>query len=415
MSFVASVLLPKVIALVDKAEQLVLSIKNVVNDLPFYSWTTPPDEIPDILSLRVSDLDTVLVCEIPTLKAVLQKKPIPPRNAYEGPGTVIVPQSGLIRQVEPNTCSSMIQVLLERLEPLSPRLQHWPLQDEVLAKVLVDMEGILLEMVPKLRATVTSRELSTAEIFYLQGNNEHPSSPTISACDDEDEEIVDMTPVFEGVLDWLQAEERDEMLPVPSLQFTIKQVPIISRTATPANTVPILPKIILVLAVLEILGYNWATFGDFSTLLPFRLSLLLTVLQYVVPEIHREAQNGPIANDDTNDKYQLMLVDSSLTPDGKSSVYLFQHDHTRQCTHSLKSVALFDDGEAVERPRPTKEPVVVKLSAPATGPANHGDRMDSMEEEQGESNDGEPPLEDVSDDEGPPPLEEVSDEEDSAN
>ncbi|KAF9070269.1 hypothetical protein BDP27DRAFT_1420149 [Rhodocollybia butyracea] len=199
MSFATSVILPK----------------DVVNDLLFYSWATPPDEMPDILSL-IAGLNTVLICEIPTLKAMLQKKPIPPRNAYEGPEIIFVPRSGLIRQVEPNTCSSLIKTLLEQLEPLSLRLQHWPPQDEVIAKVLVDIEGILLEMVPKLRATVTSRELSTAEICHLQGNNEHPSSPAISACDDEDEEIVDMTAAFERVLDWLQAEERDEMLPVPS-------------------------------------------------------------------------------------------------------------------------------------------------------------------------------------------------------
>ena len=57
----------------------------------------------------------------------------------------------------------VLKALKCRLLDLSHRLDQWPLRSVILEGVIVDMEGILKEMIPELRTAITRNELTDSE------------------------------------------------------------------------------------------------------------------------------------------------------------------------------------------------------------------------------------------------------------
>lgn len=57
----------------------------------------------------------------------------------------------------------ILKTLRRRLLDLSLRLDQWPLRDVILEGVIVDMEGVLKEMIPELRTAITRNELTDFE------------------------------------------------------------------------------------------------------------------------------------------------------------------------------------------------------------------------------------------------------------
>lgn len=57
----------------------------------------------------------------------------------------------------------VLKTLRGRLLDLSRRLDQWPLRGVILEGVIVDMEGVLKEMIPELRTAITRNELTDSE------------------------------------------------------------------------------------------------------------------------------------------------------------------------------------------------------------------------------------------------------------
>ncbi|KAE9395595.1 hypothetical protein BT96DRAFT_997515 [Gymnopus androsaceus JB14] len=139
----------------DKVLSVVEEITEAVIDMP----DTYINDIPHIRAI-VDNLDPIIHERIPTLLAILRKQPLPPIRTHTGHD--LFPLYVKVFHVDP-TLILVLKALKRCLLDLSRRLDQWPLRSVILEGVIIDMEGVLKEMIPELRTAITRNELTDSE------------------------------------------------------------------------------------------------------------------------------------------------------------------------------------------------------------------------------------------------------------